>query len=130
MSSRTKLLSDYSGPFDPELTLASLGRQPLAHLGREYLLNGHLQDRVGLPLVAKHFGVEAYARFSIEEWMAREPDLLVAYAARHELRSATTSRPSSRTCSSTSARLTSSWTFSFASTVPTTASSGCPTAAP
>ena len=47
---------DYSGAFDPDLGLADFSRQALAHLGREYLLNGHLQDRVGLPLVAKRFG--------------------------------------------------------------------------
>ena len=50
------LRSDYSGPFDPDLTLAGFSRQALADLGREYLLNGHLQDRVGLPLVAKRSG--------------------------------------------------------------------------
>lgn len=67
------LRDDYSGPFDPELGLENLSRQALAHLGREYLLNGHLQDRVGLPLVAKRFGGEAYVEFSISEWMAASP---------------------------------------------------------
>jgi hypothetical protein len=67
------LLNDYSGPFDPATTLAQFSRQALARLGREYLLNGHLQDRVGLPLVAKRFGGEAYVDFSIEEWMAASP---------------------------------------------------------
>ena len=43
------LVDDYRGPFDPDLALSGLSRQALAHLGREYLLNGHLQDRVGLP---------------------------------------------------------------------------------
>ncbi len=73
MSASPQLLDHYSGPFDPDVTLASFGRQALAHLGREYLLNGHLQDRVGLPLVAKHFGVDAYVNFSIEEWMGASP---------------------------------------------------------
>jgi hypothetical protein len=73
MRKNTPLLSDYSGPFAPDVTLASFGRQALAHLGREYLLHGHLQDRVGLPLVAKHFGVSAYLNFSIEEWMGASP---------------------------------------------------------
>ncbi|MFQ5415998.1 MAG: hypothetical protein ACE5FL_03005 [Myxococcota bacterium] len=68
-----RLRDDYSGPFDPDASLASFSRQALAHLGREYLLNGHLQDRVGLPLVAKRFGGDAYVRFSIEEWMAASP---------------------------------------------------------
>ena len=53
--------------------LEKLSRQELCHLGREYLLHGHLQDRVGLPLVAKQFGGDAYVRFSIEEWMAASP---------------------------------------------------------
>ncbi|MBW2267332.1 MAG: hypothetical protein JRH16_02055, partial [Deltaproteobacteria bacterium] len=67
------LRGDYSGPFDPDVSLASFSRQTLAHLLREYLLNGHLQDRVGLPLVAKRFGGDAYLRFSIEEWMGASP---------------------------------------------------------
>ena len=67
------VLHDYAGPFDPTVGLARFSRQTLAHLGREYLLNGHLQDRVGLPLVAKHLGGDAYVRFSIEEWMGASP---------------------------------------------------------
>jgi hypothetical protein len=67
------LRDDYSGPFDPALELAGFSRQALARLGREFLLNGHLQDRVGLPLVAKHFGGDAYVAFSIEEWMGASP---------------------------------------------------------
>jgi hypothetical protein len=67
------LRDDYSGAFDPTLDLTGFSRQALAHLGREYLLNGHLQDRVGLPLVAKHFGGDAYVAFSIEEWMGASP---------------------------------------------------------
>ena len=67
------LLDDYSGPFDPDATLESFSRQTLAHLGREFLLNGHLQDRVGLPLVAKLLGGESYVDFSIEEWMGASP---------------------------------------------------------
>ena len=50
--------NDYAGAFDPKLGLAGFSRGALASLGREYLLNGHLQDRVGLPLVAKQFGGE------------------------------------------------------------------------
>jgi len=67
------LRNDYSGPFDPNVGLADFSRQALAHLGREYLLNGHLQDRVGLPLVAKRFGGDAYVQFSIDEWMSASP---------------------------------------------------------
>lgn len=68
-----KLRSDYAGAFDESVGLASFTRQALAHLGREYLLNGHLQDRVGLPLVAKRLGGDAYVQVSIEEWMAASP---------------------------------------------------------
>ena len=64
---------DYTGAFDPNVGLGSFSRQTLAHLGREFLLNGHLQDRVGLPLVAKQFGGDAYVQFSIEEWMGASP---------------------------------------------------------
>ncbi len=67
------LLEDYSGPFDPDATLASFSRQALARLGREYLLIGHLQDRVGLPLVMQQFGEDAYLQFSIDEWMGASP---------------------------------------------------------
>jgi len=66
-------LSDYSGSFDPDAGFASFSRQLLADLGREYLLNGHLQDRVGLPLVAKQFGGDAYVGVSIDEWMGASP---------------------------------------------------------
>ncbi|NNL66652.1 MAG: hypothetical protein HKP30_10445, partial [Myxococcales bacterium] len=62
-----------AGPFDPTTTLASFSRQALCHLGREYLLIGHLQDRVGLPLVAQQFGGDAYLQFSIDEWMSASP---------------------------------------------------------
>jgi hypothetical protein len=67
------LLDDYSGPFDPDVSLGSFSRQALAHLGREFLLSGHLQDRVGLPLVAKLLGGQSYVDFSIEEWMGASP---------------------------------------------------------
>ncbi|MBW2272057.1 MAG: hypothetical protein JRG96_02200 [Deltaproteobacteria bacterium] len=68
-----QLRDGYTGPFDPAVGLADFSRQTLAHLGREYLLNGHLQDRVGLPLVAARFGGEAYVQFAIEEWMGASP---------------------------------------------------------
>jgi len=67
------LRDGYGGAFAATLGLADLSRQTLAHLGREYLLNGHLQDRVGLPLVAMRLGVDAHTRFAIEEWMAASP---------------------------------------------------------
>ena len=70
---RGPLRGDYAGPFDPGLTLAGCSRQLLAHLGREFLLAGHLQDRVGMPLVMRHGGADAYVTFAIEEWAAASP---------------------------------------------------------
>ena len=67
------LRNDYSGPFDPDLGLADFSRQALCHLGREYLLIGHLQDRVGLPLAIQSFGREALLELSIDEWMGASP---------------------------------------------------------
>ena len=67
------LLADYRGAFDPEVSLASFSRLALANLGREYMLIGHLQDRVGLPLVMQQLGEDAYLQFSIDEWMGASP---------------------------------------------------------
>jgi hypothetical protein len=67
------LVADYGGPFDPDFDLARLSRQALADLGREYLLSGHLQDRVGLPRVLARHGEEALTKVSIEEWMCASP---------------------------------------------------------
>jgi hypothetical protein len=67
------LRHDYFGAFDPDFTLGRLSRQALATLGREYLLNGHLQDRVGLPFVMGRFGDDAMTQIAIEEWMAASP---------------------------------------------------------
>ena len=68
-----RTVDDYDAPFDPNWSLARLSRATLARLGREYLLNGHLQDRVGLPLVAQKYGGNAYRDFSIGEWMSASP---------------------------------------------------------
>jgi hypothetical protein len=68
-----RVRSSYSGDFDPTLELADLSRQMLAFLGREYLLLGHLVDRVGLPLVMSRYGGEANVQFSIDEWMGASP---------------------------------------------------------
>ena len=73
LEERMRQRDDYAQAFEPELTLASFSRAALARLGREYLLNGHLQDRVGLPLVAQRFGGNAYVDFSIAEWMSASP---------------------------------------------------------
>src|SRR5258705_12478207 len=69
----SSLLSSYTGAFDPVVTLASFSRQALATLGREYLLNGHLQDRVGMPKVVIRHGLEPQTPIAIEEWMASSP---------------------------------------------------------
>ncbi|MCP3983604.1 MAG: hypothetical protein GY723_04405 [bacterium] len=68
-----RLLLDYSGAFDPDVTLADFSRQALCHLGREYLLAGHLQDRVGLPLAMQLLGPDAQLQLSIDEWMGASP---------------------------------------------------------
>jgi hypothetical protein len=67
------LRSSYAGAFDPTVGLASFSRQALATLGREYLLNGHLQDRVGMPKVVIRHGLEPQVQIAIEEWMASSP---------------------------------------------------------
>ena len=59
--------------FDSARTLADLSRQALCVLGREYLLIGHLQDRVGLPLATKLVGEDAQIQLSIDEWMGASP---------------------------------------------------------
>ncbi len=54
-------------------SLAGRSRQELCILGREYLLIGHLQDRVGLPLATKLVGEAAQVQLSIDEWMGASP---------------------------------------------------------
>ncbi|MGZ4677075.1 MAG: hypothetical protein ACXVJ7_01455 [Acidimicrobiia bacterium] len=53
---------------------ADLDREQLAVLLREWLLHGHLQDRVGVPLLFQ-FGVnrEGTQDVAIDEWMAASP---------------------------------------------------------
>jgi hypothetical protein len=53
--------------------LASRSRQELCALGREYLLIGHLQDRVGLPMAIRLVGEEAQVQLAIDEWMGASP---------------------------------------------------------
>jgi hypothetical protein len=67
------LRDDYSGPFDPEFDLRALSRRALAVLGREWLLHGHLQDRVGMPLVHEGRPREAMEQIAIVEWMGASP---------------------------------------------------------
>jgi hypothetical protein len=67
------LLDDYAGSFAPDLGLADFSRRALAALGREYLLHGHLQDRVGIPLVLAKHTRQDMLDVAIEEWMAASP---------------------------------------------------------
>ena len=53
--------------------LDELSRAQLAVLGREWLLHGHLQDRVGMPLVHTGRTREEMQQIAIEEWMAASP---------------------------------------------------------
>ena len=67
------LLDDYSGEVDAEFDLSHLSRRALAVLGREWLLHGHLQDRVGMPLVHANRPREEMQTVAIEEWMGASP---------------------------------------------------------
>ncbi|HVT20469.1 MAG TPA: hypothetical protein VHE57_03660 [Mycobacteriales bacterium] len=53
--------------------LTDLDHDALAVLGREWLLHGHLQDRVGMALVMEHADREQMQQIAIEEWMAASP---------------------------------------------------------
>lgn len=59
--------------FDPDFALTSLPRATLAVLGREWLMHGHLQDRVGIPLVLQRFQQDPMLDVAIVEWMAASP---------------------------------------------------------
>jgi len=69
----TPLRDSYDGPFDPNLGLQDFSRRALARLGREYMLHGHLQDRVGIPLVLAKHTRQDMLDVAIEEWMAASP---------------------------------------------------------
>ncbi|HWA65287.1 MAG TPA: hypothetical protein VG899_02830 [Mycobacteriales bacterium] len=53
--------------------LSDLDHPTLAVLGREWLLHGHLQDRVGMALVMESVGREEMQQIAIDEWMAASP---------------------------------------------------------
>ncbi len=55
------------------MELDDLSRAQLAVLGREWLLHGHLQDRVGMPLVHTGRTREEMQQVAIDEWMAASP---------------------------------------------------------
>ena len=56
-----------------DFVLPDLSRQTLAILGREWLLHGHLQDRVGMPLALEGRTREDMEQIAIDEWMAASP---------------------------------------------------------
>src|SRR4029078_6738926 len=66
-------VDDYSGAFDPDFDLTVLSRRALSVLGREWLLHGHLQDRIGMPLVHEGRPREAMEDVAIVEWMGASP---------------------------------------------------------
>jgi hypothetical protein len=66
-------MDHYAGPFQPDFALTSLSRRALAVLGREWLLHGHLQDRVGMPMIHEGRPREAMEQIAIVEWMAASP---------------------------------------------------------
>ncbi len=66
-------LPDYSGPFDSAFHLGRLSRAALARLGREYMMVGHVHDRVLMPIVGSRFGPEAMTDVAIDEWMGASP---------------------------------------------------------
>ena len=59
--------------FDPEFALQKLSRRTLAILGREWLLHGHLQDRIGMPLAHAGRPREEMEAIAIDEWMGASP---------------------------------------------------------
>ena len=59
--------------YTPGFSLAGLPRQTLAILGREWLMHGHLQDRVGMPLALSGGAREEMEAIAIDEWMAASP---------------------------------------------------------
>lgn len=69
----TTLDRDYSGPFDPDWTLARLDRAALARLCREYMLGAFYHDRALMPHVALGVGQEATIVQADAEWMGSSP---------------------------------------------------------
>lgn len=63
-----------SSAADPGFHLDDLSREQLATLLREWLLHGHLQDRVGIPLLYQ-YGVdrEGAEQVAIDEWAGASP---------------------------------------------------------
>ncbi len=53
--------------------LYDLTREELALLVREYLLDGHLIDRAGMPYLISTWGRDVMAQIAIDEWMGASP---------------------------------------------------------
>ena len=70
MPSPTNASTSFAATFE----LADLTRDELATLLREWLLHGHLQDRVGIPLLYQ-YGVdrEGAEQIAIDEWASASP---------------------------------------------------------
>ncbi len=54
-------------------TIEDLDRLDLAGLGREYLMAGHLIDRVAMPQVIGRLGAAGMVEVAVEEWSAASP---------------------------------------------------------
>ncbi len=67
------LLDNYAGDYQANLELTDLSRAALAMLGREWMMHGHMQDRVGMPLVHAGRPREEMEAVAIAEWMAASP---------------------------------------------------------
>jgi hypothetical protein len=65
--------ADEQRPFERDFALEQLSRRELAVLGREWLLHGHLQDRVGMPMIHEGRPREDMEQIAIVEWMAASP---------------------------------------------------------
>lgn len=68
-----RLVEDYAGPFDPDVDLSSFSHRALARIAREYMLVGHIFDRVGLPQALARFGADGMQAVAIDEWMGASP---------------------------------------------------------
>ena len=100
--------------------LGSEDRPTLAVLVREYLLDGHLIDRAGMPHLIGAFGRDVMRDIAIDEWMGASPVYLRSACSGPSASRATRSRRSSRTSSSTSGHRRSSWTSASSSPTGTT----------
>jgi hypothetical protein len=69
----TALRTEYSGDFDPDLTLEQFEHGLLARYGREMMLANHIHDRAALSQVALNQGQQAQTAVACDEWMASSP---------------------------------------------------------